>query len=358
MTDQTAVVARSQQVSLVRDAMEVDEICKQVGIIQNVMKSVMKEGQHYGVIPGCGDKPTLLKPGAEKLALTFRLRILVDPAKDITITDLGNGHREYTIVTHVMASSGIEIATGLGSCSTMEAKYRYRRGEAKVEDTGESIPKDYKDNKAAYRKKGFVARKVDGEWKWMKIVGGPGETEKTENPDIADTYNTCLKMAKKRSAVDAVISATAASDIYTQDLEDIASQIANYDEKRKSNDDSTAQGKVQKAREEAAQRQAKAEQPESKEVVEPTEVQKPAEAAPMFEPPTGKKMTKAVLTKIEAAFANYDIDTPILEKWRQLPVDEWTESVRGELLVLHKDFKAGNLNKEELLAIISDDQEF
>ena len=36
------------------------------------MRSVMQDGQDYGVIPGT-DKPTLYKPGAEKLCVTFRL---------------------------------------------------------------------------------------------------------------------------------------------------------------------------------------------------------------------------------------------------------------------------------------------
>ena len=44
---------------------------------------------------------------------------------------------------------------------------------------------------------------------------------KAENPDIADTYNTVLKMAKKRAHVDAIITVTAASDIFTQDVEDL-----------------------------------------------------------------------------------------------------------------------------------------
>ena len=39
-------------------------------------------------------------------------------------------------------------------------------------------------------------------------------------------YNTVLKMAKKRALVDAVLTATAASDIFTQDLEDISANLA------------------------------------------------------------------------------------------------------------------------------------
>ena len=50
--------------------------------------------------------------------------------------------------------------------------------------------------------------------------------EKVEHDNPADHYNTVLKMAKKRALVDAVLTATAASDIFTQDLEDITANIA------------------------------------------------------------------------------------------------------------------------------------
>ena len=54
----------------------------------------------------------------------------------------------------------------------------------------------------------------EGQW----VIAEKGE--KQENPDIADVYNTVLKMAKKRAMVDAVLTITAASDIFTQDLEE------------------------------------------------------------------------------------------------------------------------------------------
>jgi hypothetical protein len=44
---------------------------------------------------------------------------------------------------------------------------------------------------------------------------------KVENEDIADVYNTCLKIAKKRAIVDGTISATGCSDIFVQDAEDV-----------------------------------------------------------------------------------------------------------------------------------------
>jgi hypothetical protein len=40
------------------------------------------------------------------------------------------------------------------------------------------------------------------------------------NDDLADSYNTVLKMANKRALVAGILNVTAASDVFTQDLED------------------------------------------------------------------------------------------------------------------------------------------
>jgi hypothetical protein len=104
----------------------------------------------------------------------------------------------------------------------MESKYRYRGGE-KI-PTGQQVPTEYwnlkkegKFTEAAEKigGKGFGVAKIEGKWEICEIG------EKMENPDIADTYNTVLKMAKKRAYVDGILSATAASDIFTQDIEDM-----------------------------------------------------------------------------------------------------------------------------------------
>ena len=44
--------------------------------------------------------------------------------------------------------------------------------------------------------------------------------QRVEYDNPADYYNTALKMAKKRAHVDAILTATAASDCFTQDVED------------------------------------------------------------------------------------------------------------------------------------------
>jgi hypothetical protein len=199
-------------------AMSPETVVRQVNLVQQVMKQAMREGEHFGVIPGC-QKPSLFKSGAEKLSLTFRLA----PNCEVLQANGENGHREYRVncfLTHI--PTGQVFGQGVGVCSTMESKYRYRGGE-KV-GTGKAVPKDYwnlkKEGKASEAQallggRGYSAAKVDGIWQICETG------EKQENPDIADTYNTVLKMAKKRAHVDAVLTATAASDIFTQDVEDL-----------------------------------------------------------------------------------------------------------------------------------------
>jgi len=191
----------------------VAEMRRQVNLIQGMMKEMMHKDEHYGIIPGC-KKPSLYKPGAEKLGMMFRLC----PAYDITQTDLGNGHREYQVKCTLKHIAGRFIGEGVGLCSTMETKFRYRPGYEVTED---AIPADYKAKKADYKANGFGCKEIDGQWKWVHFLEGG----KQENPDIADCYNTILKMAKKRAHVDAVLSATAASDIFTQDVEDLQSEV-------------------------------------------------------------------------------------------------------------------------------------
>src|SRR3990167_690201 len=198
------------------------EIREQVNTIQEIMKEVMQENQHYGKIPGCGEKPTLLKPGAEKLSLTFRLRPIIDNDRDIQVEQLPDSHINVKVFCHILNSSGQELATGIGSCSTMESKYRYRGGEKS--GTGQPVPTEYWNLKKAGKSseaqallggREFAPGKIDGVWQICETGA------KMENPDIADTHNTVLKMAKKRAYVDGILSATAASDIFTQDIEDM-----------------------------------------------------------------------------------------------------------------------------------------
>jgi len=209
-------------------ALSVADIRAQVNLIQHIMREVMKEGEHYGVIPGTGTKPTLLKGGAEKLCLTFRL----DPQYEIT--EIRDGSHLTTtsrcVLWHI--PSGQRFGSGMGSCSTRESKYAYRQAKRKCPACGaEAI------NRSKYPPKGHPEA-APGWYCHVKQAGcGEGfladDVRITEqavgripNEDVADQYNTVLKMANKRSLVAAVLNVTAASDIFTQDIEDSAQDDA------------------------------------------------------------------------------------------------------------------------------------
>lgn len=192
-------------------------IREQVNLIQKVMIDVMKNGEHYGVIPGCGTKKVLLKAGAEKLSLTFKL----SSHFRIDVSELQNGHREYmvtTTITHI--PTGLVYGEGVGSCSTMESKFRYRNATLACPSCSKSSiikgKEEYGGGYVCYKAKGGCGAKFSSTDE--RIIGQ--QIGKTENDNIADTYNTVLKIAKKRSQVDAVLTVTAASDIFTQDLEE------------------------------------------------------------------------------------------------------------------------------------------
>ncbi len=205
-------------------ALTVQQVLTHVALIQQIMSAAMKDGEHFGRIPGCGDRPVLLKPGAEKLCLLFRLA----PAYDVEERQLERGHREYRVTTTLTSiTSQVLIGQGVGACTTLENKYKFRAGPAEITDR--SVPRAYwetrQDDPAKAQEliggKGFTVKKVDGQG-WMVAKGG----EKVENDNPADHYNTVLKMAKKRALVDAVLTTTAASDIFTQDLEELNASLA------------------------------------------------------------------------------------------------------------------------------------
>lgn len=168
------------EITVQNTGLTTEDILWQKKRIAELMSKVLKNNEHYGVIPGT-KKPTLYKSGAEVIALTFGIH----PEMEIIKTDLPEGHREYEIkCTMYRNSDGMALATGVGSCSTMESKYKWR-----------------------------TVKRYNSETRKQ-------EEERIENPNLQDLFNTVLKMAKKRAFVDAVITSTAASDFVTQDIED------------------------------------------------------------------------------------------------------------------------------------------
>lgn len=186
-------------ISLAQRALTAVDIRQHVNLIQSVMQAVMQEGTHYGTIPGC-KQPSLYKAGSEVLLTTFR--IAVDPEiQDLSTSD----EIRYRVRCKGVAQpSGLLVGIGVGECSSSEDKYRWRR--AICDEEFEAMPEARKRVKWANGRNGVYS---------MKQV-------RTEPPDLA---NTVLKMAKKRAQIDLTLTSTGASDIFTQDIEDLPNEL-------------------------------------------------------------------------------------------------------------------------------------
>jgi hypothetical protein len=202
MNEQTAVAVHRQDRALTASDMRA-----QVNLVQEVMRAVMigpskenKDGVHYGVVPGT-QKPTLFKPGAEVLCATFRI------APSYRIEDLSTeDYSRYRIVcigTHQTTS--IFLGEGVGSCSSNEEKYKWRKATNKE---WEMTTENRRRIKYGYNSK---------EQREYEI--------KQVRTEAADLDNTILKMAAKRAQVAMTLNVTAASDIFTQDIEDLPEEL-------------------------------------------------------------------------------------------------------------------------------------
>lgn len=184
------------------------------------------EGEDYGVIPGT-KKPTLLKPGAEKICNVYGL---VPSFQDTWIEGDGvtTPHLRVRMkcFLHRGDTDGPVVAQGVGAANSWERKHRYRGGQRTCPGCG---------CEGTIRRSRFADKHTgDKGWYCHDKSGGCGETYASndprvaeqqvgmvENPDPYDVENTLLKMAKKRSHVDATLTATATSGLFTQDVEDM-----------------------------------------------------------------------------------------------------------------------------------------
>ena len=198
----------------VEDGIPIERLIARVKKVREVQRELMVEGQHYGRIPGV-DKPTLLKPGAEMLGLAFQL------APDFACIEHRDSEHLEVVVTCTLyhAPTGTKLGSGIGSCSTMESKYAYRNGQRSCPECGVAAIRKSKDKPEWY-----CWRKIDGCGKTFgindktiteQVVG------RVANPDLPDQYNTVRKMACKRAHVAATLFVCGASEIFTQDVEDL-----------------------------------------------------------------------------------------------------------------------------------------
>lgn len=190
--------------------------------IVQFVRSIMVKDTDFGVIPGT-DKPTLLKPGAEKLATFFGLSKrfqIIERSEDWT----GQAHNGEAFFYYLYRCSlhrgDMLIAEADGSCSSFEAKYRWRDSKRVCPNCGQATiikgKAEYGGGWLCYGKKGGCGAKFKtGD----KAIDGQ-EVGRVANPDVADQVNTIQKMAQKRALIAATLLAVNASEFFTQDLED------------------------------------------------------------------------------------------------------------------------------------------
>lgn len=160
-------------VDLTGNALAVTAVVDQVEMIFDCMKakkrdgsSLLKNGTHYGTIPGC-PKPTLFQAGADILNLMFRLR----PEFEVVSAARQDSFIAYTVRCNLFHTTTNQlVATGLGNCNTREVKY-----QKNIQSRGCS----------------------------------PWELD-----------NTIMKMAAKRAKIAATLNGTGAAEVFTQDVGD------------------------------------------------------------------------------------------------------------------------------------------
>ena len=210
--NQQAAVPQNQAVQLVakQKPLTAAEVKSHVQLIQEVLESVMLKDVHYGQIPGT-NKPTLYKPGAEKILTTFRIACMPEVIDLSTDDEI----RFRVIVQGVHQPSGTVVGAGVGECSSNEDKYCWRAVicEEEWETTDET------------------RRRL----KWHKGWGEkPPYSVQQVRTNPSDVANTILKMAKKRAMVDMTLTSTAASDVFDQDLDDLPPEMMQqHQEKQK-----------------------------------------------------------------------------------------------------------------------------
>jgi hypothetical protein len=211
-----ALLTTTARATIMRASMQAD--IEQRQLIKEYVRANMVEGTDYGTIPGT-PKPTLLKPGAEKLVDLFRCEPSFTVVQRVEDWDKNLFHYELKCELK-SRETGFVFAQGLGSCNSREGRYRWRKAERTCPECNTpAIIKgkpEYGGGFVCFKSKGGCGAKFKESD--PAIIDQP--SGRVENDDIASQVNTILKMAKKRALVDASIAVARCSDLFTQDLED------------------------------------------------------------------------------------------------------------------------------------------
>lgn len=168
---------------LIKDAEGDVEIQRE--LVQDFVDKILKLGEDYGEIPGFEGKPTLFKAGAEKLLVLFGAGRKMRIVKDDFLSEVTNviskkdwKTKEYVDITQKGCfiyevecdlydkNTGMQVGSGIGGTNSFEKKF-------------------------------------------------------ASQGDCFQTQNNIIKMAGKRAMVDAALSLSLVSGMFTQDVEDM-----------------------------------------------------------------------------------------------------------------------------------------
>jgi hypothetical protein len=189
------------------------------------VQDIMVKDVDYGIIPGT-DKPTLYKPGAERLCSFFGLTPDFEVVKEIEDWAGAEPLFYYRYKCRLLRD-GRAVGDGEGSCNSRESKYRWRQQDRVCPNC----------EKPAIKKSKYAPRNdlsAAPGWYCYAKAGGCGtefaandpaitgqQTGRAPNPDIFDLVNTIQKMGQKRAFIAATLIAVNASEFFTQDLDDL-----------------------------------------------------------------------------------------------------------------------------------------
>lgn len=197
---QNAMIETVNPISLIQDidVKAVSETLAKVKTLQSTLKNILVDNHDYGKIPGCGDKPTLLKPGAEKILMALGITSSYELIEHTENFD-GKGFFAYTVKC-LLLKNGAKITEGLGHANSKEKKWALEFVYEK--DLPKGTDKDLLKKKTIESKNGtYVKYEIEA--------------------DANSKANTILKMAKKRAQIDAVLTVASLSEIFTQDFDDL-----------------------------------------------------------------------------------------------------------------------------------------
>jgi hypothetical protein len=197
----TAIELRQPESAALAMVVEPSEAMRRLGQLQEFVRGSMVKDVDYGVIPGT-DKPTLLQPGAQKLAEIYGFTIDYEDRPGC-VEDYERPLFVYKKRCVLKSKrDGAFVGAGVGSCNSLESKYGARWVFER------EVPSHLDHSKLP--KKERVSKKNGRSFVMYQIP----------NDKIFDQVNTLEKMACKRALVMAVIGATRSAGIFTQDMED------------------------------------------------------------------------------------------------------------------------------------------